>query len=91
MAATLNTAGLYFLGCGAAWVLHRRGTQMAGTALNLRFLPVASVLGMASMVLLIGVAAKDEILGFVAVIAVSSVIYAAMRWAAQRKAGGSAP
>ena len=79
VAATLNTAGLYFLGCGAAWVLHRRGTQMAGAALNLRFLPVASVLGMASMVLLIGVAAWDEILGFVAVIAVSSGLYMIMK------------
>jgi APA family basic amino acid/polyamine antiporter len=79
VAATLNTAGLYFLGCGAAWVLHRRGTQMAGTALNLRFLPVASVLGMASMVALIGVAAPVEILGLLAVIAVSSGLYTAMR------------
>jgi APA family basic amino acid/polyamine antiporter len=91
VAATLNTAGLYFLGCGAAWVLHRRKTQLAGTALNIRFLPVASVLGMASMVLLIGVAAKDEILGFVAVIAASAGIYAVMRWAGKRKARGSAP
>ncbi len=79
IAATLNTAGLYFLGCGAAWVLHRRGTHLAGAPLNLRFLPVASVLGMASMVLLIGVAAWDEILGFAAVIAVSSALYVGMK------------
>jgi hypothetical protein len=52
---------------------------MAGTALNLRFLPVASVLGMASMVALIGVAAPVEILGLLAVIAVSSGLYTAMR------------
>ncbi len=84
VAATLNTAGLYFLGCGAAWVLHRRGTQLAGPPLDLRFLPAASVLGMASMVLLIGVAAWDELLGFAAVIAVSSLLYAAMS-----RAGGA--
>jgi APA family basic amino acid/polyamine antiporter len=80
VAATLNTAGLYFLGCGAAWVLHRRGTQMAGKPLTLTFLPVASLLGMASMVLLIGVADQAEILGFVAVIVVSSALYLATRW-----------
>ncbi len=84
VAATLNTAGLYFLGCGAAWVLHRRGTQMSGTPLTLRFLPVASVLGMVSMVLLIGVASAQEILGLLAVIAVSGLFYVTMRWGKQR-------
>ncbi len=85
VAATLNTAGLYFLGCGAAWVLHRRGTQMAGVPLTLRFLPVASVLGMVSMVLLIGVASTAEITGFAAVVAASTVLYAIMQWARRRK------
>jgi amino acid transporter len=84
VAATLNTAGLYFLGCGAAWVLHRRGTQMAGAPLTLRFLPVASVLGMVSMVLLIGVASQAEITGFVLLVAASTAIYAIMQWARRR-------
>ena len=79
VAATLNTAGLYFLACGAAWVLHRRGTQSAGHPLNLRLLPVASVLGMISMILLICVARPAEILGLVAVIVASAALYAIMR------------
>jgi len=85
VASTLNTAGLYFLGCGAAWVLHRRGTQMAGLPLNLPILPLAAVLGMASMALLIGVAGAQEIIGLFAVIIVSTAIYFIMRFLADRR------
>jgi amino acid transporter len=80
VASTLNTAGVYFLGCGAAWVLHRRGTaHVAGPPINLRVLPAAACLGMASMALLVGVAEPAEIFGLFAVIAGSAVLYAAMK------------
>jgi amino acid transporter len=79
VASTLNTAGVYLLGCGAAWVLHRRGTQVQGTPLNIRLLPVVASLGMASMVLLIAVAQYTEIFGLFAVVAGSAAIYGVMR------------
>jgi amino acid transporter len=76
VASTLNTAGVYFLGCGAAWVLHRRGTAHAsGAPINVRVLPAASCLGMASMAVLIGVADGDEILGLAGVVAASAALF----------------
>jgi amino acid transporter len=85
VAATLNTAGVYFLGCGAAWVLHKRGTQAAGPPLNLRLLPAASVLGMGSMVLLVCAAERQEMLGLAAVVAFSAALYGIMRAASRRR------
>ncbi len=87
VASTLNTAGVYFLGCGAAWVLHRRGTALAaGAPMNLRVLPAAASLGMASMVVLVGAAEPAEILGLVAMIAASGVLYAVMKLVIRRTA-----
>jgi amino acid transporter len=87
VASTLNTAGVYFLGCGAAWVLHRRGTaHSAGAPINLRVLPAASVLGMASMVLLVGAAEPAEQFGLFAVVAGSVVLYAVMKLVLRRVA-----
>ena len=79
VASTLNTAGLYFLACGAAWVLHRRGTRSVGTPVRFRLLPAASLCGMTAMLLLACVAPRDELLGLVAVIVGSVVLYALMR------------
>jgi amino acid transporter len=80
VASTLNTAGVYFLGCGAAWVLHRRGrAHAAGAPMNLRILPAAACLGMASMAVLVGVAEPAEIFGLFAVIAGSAVLYVGMK------------
>jgi amino acid transporter len=74
-ASALNTAGLYFLGCGAAWVLQRRDTQLAGTPVRFAFLPAAAVGGMVCMVVLVGVAPWDEIFGFGGVILGSLALY----------------
>ena len=79
VASTLNTAGLYFLGCGAAWVLHRRGIQTVGEPTNFRVLPAAAFAGMAAMAVLIGVAPPDEIIGLAAVVAASIALYAIAR------------
>jgi len=81
VASTLNTAGVYLLGCGAAWVLHARGMHSHGVPLSLRALPIVACLGMASMVLLIAVAEYSEIIGLFAVIAGSAALYAVMRFA----------
>lgn len=79
VASTLNTAGLYFLGCGAAWVLHRRDTQQAGTPVSFKALPAAALCGMAAMVALVCVAPWIEIAGLAAVVTVSLAIYRAVR------------
>ena len=76
VASALNTAGLYFLGCAAAWVLHRRGTAMLGPPVSFAILPAAAAGGMAAMVLLVCVAPWDEIGGLLAVLAASLAIYA---------------
>jgi len=81
VASTLNTAGLYFLGCAAAWVLHQRGTRTLGPPIDLGILPAAAAIGMASMVALVCVAGRAEILGLLAVILVSTGLYGATRLA----------
>ncbi|WP_419728445.1 APC family permease [Lichenicola sp.] len=79
VASTLNTAGLYFLGCGAAWVLHRRRIQTVGEPVDFRLLPVAAAGGMVAMAVLIYVAPPAEILGLVGVLAASIALYGIMR------------
>jgi amino acid transporter len=76
--STLDTAALYALACAAAWVIHRRRLQLAGGSLHIRMLPLASGLGIVSMLALIGVARPIEIAGLFATIAVSMLIFAAM-------------
>ena len=79
VASTLNTAGLYFLGCGAAWVLHRRGTQAMGPPVSFRILPAASLIAMTSMLLIVGVASRAQVLGLGGVILASAALFGAMR------------
>lgn len=73
--ATLATAGLYFAGCIAAWLLARRGIALAGTPLGFRWLGAVALIGMSSMVTVIALASLAEILGLLALIAVSSIVY----------------
>ncbi len=84
VASTLNTVGVYFLGCGASWVLHRRGTSTLGRPVNFRALPVAALCGSAAMALLVCVAPPLEVLGLAAVVAGSVALYAVMRRIAAR-------
>jgi basic amino acid/polyamine antiporter, APA family len=73
--ATLATAALYASACGAAWTLARRGVSLAGEPLNFRWLGVAATGGIASMIVLVALASRTEILGLFVVIAVSAAIY----------------
>jgi amino acid transporter len=86
VASTLNTAGVYVLGCAAALVLHRRGLQTAGRALRVPGLPVVAGFGVASMLAIILVARWVEILGLGAVVACSSLLYAVVRKAGKKHA-----
>jgi basic amino acid/polyamine antiporter, APA family len=73
--STLSIAALYVVGCAASWVLARRGVALAGAPLNFRFLGAATVIGMSSMLVLIALGSRQEIIGLVALIAFSVLLY----------------
>jgi basic amino acid/polyamine antiporter, APA family len=73
--ATLASAGLYIAGCLAAWLLARRGVALAGTPLGFRWLGAAVLIGVSGMVTLIALASRTEILGLLALVAVSGTVY----------------
>src|SRR6202453_3763788 len=84
--ATLASSTLYAAGCIAAWRLARNGVAQAGTPLNFRWLGTATVVGVVSMLLMIALASRAEILGLLAVIAVSATVYLAQsRTAAEQQ------
>jgi basic amino acid/polyamine antiporter, APA family len=73
--ATLASAGLYAAGCLAAWRLARNGVAQAGPPLNFRWLGTAMVVGVASMLVMVTLASRAEIIGLFAVIGVSATTY----------------
>ena len=62
-------------GCAAAWVLARRGVALSGTPLNFRFLGAAAVIGISSMLALIALGSRQEIIGLATLIALSILLY----------------
>jgi amino acid transporter len=79
--STLATALLYMLGCAAAWRLARRGVALAGTPLGFRWLGPAACVGIASMLVLVALAEREEILGLVGVVAASALVFLLLsRW-----------
>jgi hypothetical protein len=73
--ATLASSAFYAAGCVAAWWLARTGVAQAGTPVNFRWLGTATVVGAGSMLLMIALASRAEILGLFAVIAVSAIAH----------------
>jgi len=73
--STLAIAPLYIAGCAAAWVLARRGVARVGTPLNFRFLGTAAVIGAGSMLALLALASRQEIVGLLALLALSGLVY----------------
>jgi basic amino acid/polyamine antiporter, APA family len=73
--SSLATAALYTAGCAAAWVVARRGVALAGPPLNFRFLGVATIVGISSMLALIALGSRQEILGLTATIGLSALLY----------------
>ncbi len=73
--ATLASSALYAAGCVAAWWLARTGVAQAGAPLNFRWLGTATVVGVGSMLLMIALASRAEILGLFAVIAISAIAH----------------
>jgi amino acid transporter len=73
--STLAIAALYIAGCAASWVLARRGVALSGTPLNFRFLGAATVIGISSMLALIGLGTRQEIIGLATLIGLSILLY----------------
>jgi basic amino acid/polyamine antiporter, APA family len=73
--STLATAALYIAGCAASWVLARRGIALSDEPVNFRFLGTATAFGITCMLILIALGSRQEIIGLVTLIAVSSILY----------------
>jgi amino acid transporter len=73
--ATLATAALYIAGCAATWRLVRRGVSHSARPLNFRWLGIATVVGIASMLALISLGERQEIIGLLMLIGVSVAVY----------------
>ena len=73
--STLAIAALYIAGCAASWVLARRGVALSGTPLNFRFLGSATVIGISSMLALIALGSRQEIIGLATLIGLSILLY----------------
>jgi amino acid transporter len=82
--ATLAIAPLYVAGCAAAWTLARRGVALAGAPLGFRWLALAAATGIISMLLMIALAARAELLGLAALLGVSVIAYLAVSRRAAR-------
>lgn len=75
--ATLAACVVYIGGCAAAWRLARGGVAEAGTPLNFRWLGVAAVVGIGTMLAIIALASRAEILGLLAFAGGSAVVFLA--------------
>jgi amino acid transporter len=84
--ATLTTAALYALGCVAAWLLARRGVAVAGAPLNFRWLGAATFVGVGSMLALIALGSRREIVGLTSLIGLSVLLYLGARFEGVRQA-----
>jgi amino acid transporter len=73
--STLLVTVPYAGGCAAALVLARRGVALAGEPLRFRWLGAAAFVGIGSCAALIVLAARMEIVGLFATIAVAAAIY----------------
>jgi amino acid transporter len=73
--SALTTAALYILGCAAAWRLARRDVAVAGEPLRFRWLGAAVLIGITSMLLVIAMASRAEILGLLVLLGLSAGVY----------------
>ena len=85
--STLAVAVPYIAGCAAAWQLARRGVALAGPPLNFRGLGIAMVIGIGSMIGLVAMASRAEIIGLFAGIGIAAGIYLVQTRAAIARSG----
>jgi hypothetical protein len=82
--AALVLAALYIAVCAASWVLARRGVARAGKPLGFRYLSAAAALGSVSMLALIFLAGRAEILGLMALTLLALAVYGVQTWFTRR-------
>lgn len=73
--SALASAVLYAYVCLAAWRLARRGTALSGTPLNSRWLKPAAVIGIGSMIVMVALASRIEMLGLALLVGASVLLY----------------
>jgi basic amino acid/polyamine antiporter, APA family len=73
--STLCIAVLYSAACAAAFWLARARVALAGPPLNFRWLGAAAGMAISSMVVLVALASRAEILGLLAVLCLSAAVY----------------
>jgi len=88
--STLVIAPLYMLACLAAWWLARHGVAMAGAPLKFKWLGSAMVIGILSMLILIALASRAEIVGVAAVVGLSALTHSATRRLQTRRSASKA-
>jgi Ca2+/Na+ antiporter len=71
--------------------LKRNGVAEAGVPLNFQWLKAAAAIGISSMIVMIALASRAEILGLALVIAVSLAIYAVIERARRVKKAVETP
>src|SRR5262249_38298221 len=73
--ATLALATVYIAACLASWGLAGRGVAQAGAPLGFRWLGAAAVIGIGSMLALVILASRTEVLGLLVLIGLSLFVY----------------
>lgn len=77
--STLVSVLYYGLGCIAAWLLVRRKVALAGQPLDFPWLAPTAVFAIAAMIVMIALAARNEILGLAGFVALTMAAYSLMR------------
>jgi basic amino acid/polyamine antiporter, APA family len=73
--AALILGALYIVACAASWELDRRDVRNAGAPLRFRGLGLAAVIGCLSMFAVIVVSPRGQILGLLALTAITALLY----------------
>jgi APA family basic amino acid/polyamine antiporter len=73
--AALSLAVLYIAACLASWQLARRGVAQAGTPLGFRWMGVATAIGVGSMLAVMALASRTEIVGLLVLTGLSLLGY----------------
>jgi amino acid transporter len=73
--ASLLLSAIYFAACASAWQLVRRGIARAGEPLGFRWLGTAALIGGSSMLIMISLASRMEILGLLIITGLSLLVY----------------
>jgi len=77
--AALVTAPIYLVMCLAAWRLRARGVALSGPVPNLPFLPVAVVIGVASMIAIFALAKQRDMAGLMLLLGLGVIWYGAAK------------